>query len=160
SGLYMVPTEDQRRGDFNAFNTAIYDPATGTPDGRGRTPFNGNLVPLNRQSAITRKMQDLIPLPNQSGAVANFFASGTQALNRHNGDLKINWNRTNSHNVWGKYSVMKALVNCSFALGAAGGPGLCDGGPESSDTLVQVGTIGHHLNVTPRLLVVRNERYS
>src|SRR5262249_50311202 len=46
SGLYMVPTEDQRRGDFNAFNTAIYDPATGTPDGRGRTPFNGNLVPL------------------------------------------------------------------------------------------------------------------
>src|SRR5262249_39654699 len=160
SGLYTVPTEDQRRGDFNNLKTTIYDPATGAAAGRSRTQFAGNLVPLSRQSAITRKMQDLIPLPNQSGATSNFFASGTQVLNRHNGDVKINWNRTNAHSVWGKYSVMKALVNCSFALGAAGVPGLCDGGPESSDTLVQVGTIGHTWTVTPRLLVDGNVSYS
>ena len=160
SGLYTVPTADQRRGDFSAFNTAVYDPATGTPDGRGRAQFANNLLPASRHSAITRKMQDLIPLPNQSGATANFFASGTQVLNRHNGDVKINWNRTNSHSIWGKYSVMKALVNCSFALGAAGGPGLCDGGPESSDTLVQVGTIGHTWTLSPHFLVDGTVGYS
>ncbi len=160
SGLYTVSTADQRRGDFNALNTTVYDPATGAADGRGRTQFDGNLIPLSRQSAITRKFQDLIPLPNQSGVTSNFFASGTQVLNRHNGDVKVNWNRTNSHSIWGKYSVMKALVDCSFALGAAGGPGLCDGGPESSDTLVQVATIGHTWTITPRLLVDGNAGYS
>ena len=67
-----IGTADQRRGDFSAYNTTIYDPATGAADGSGRTPFAGNIVPLARQSAITRKLQDLIPQTNRPGIVGNY----------------------------------------------------------------------------------------
>lgn len=148
-----VPTAEQRRGDFSAFNTTIYDPLTGNPDGRGRVAFLNNVVPLNRQSTIARRLQDLIPLPNLPGTSANYFTSGTQGLNRDNFDVKINWNRTNAHQVWGKYSLMNADVTCAFALGAAGGRGLCDGGPGVGHTLVQVVTLGHNWTFTPRFIV-------
>jgi hypothetical protein len=45
SSLMTVATADQRRGDFSAYGTTIYDPATGVLDGSGRTPFPGNVVP-------------------------------------------------------------------------------------------------------------------
>jgi outer membrane receptor protein involved in Fe transport len=153
SGLYTVPTADQRLGNLAAFNTTIYDPATGDASGRGRTPFSNNVIPAARQSAIARRVQDLIPASNQPGLTANYFASGTQAMNRDNLDAKVNWNRTNAHTIWGKYSVMDAQVNCAFALGAAGGPGLCDGGPGVGNTLVQLATIGHTWTFSPAFLI-------
>ena len=71
--LLTIPTEDQRRGDFSRYNATIYDPLTGTADGSGRTPFPGNIIPLNRQSSITRKVQDLVPLPNRPGTVGQLL---------------------------------------------------------------------------------------
>ena len=96
---FTVPTEDQRAGDFSRYNTVIYDPATGLPDGSNRTPFASNIVPLDRQSAVTRRIQQLIPLPNLPGTGANFLASGTQRLDRDNLDGKINWNPTAKHTI-------------------------------------------------------------
>src|SRR6185437_7618031 len=45
NGLYTVPTQDQRNGNFSAYNTTLYDPSTGNADGTGRTPFAGNVIP-------------------------------------------------------------------------------------------------------------------
>src|SRR2546428_7267330 len=39
SGFYTLATADQREGNFHAHRTNIYDPATGTPHRRGRTPL-------------------------------------------------------------------------------------------------------------------------
>jgi hypothetical protein len=149
-----VPTLDQRRGDFSAFpGTTIYDPAMGNPDGTGRTPFAGNIVPLARQSAITRKIQDLIPLPLRAGTTANFFTAGTQSLDRDNFDLKVNWNRTDRNTVWGKYSAMKAFFQCAPSLGAAYGPGLCGGESGQNQTLDQVATIGQTWTISPTFIL-------
>jgi hypothetical protein len=155
SSLYTLPTEDQRAGNFSAFGTTIYDPLTGLPDGRNREPFPNNTIPLSRQSQIARKMQDLVPLPNQAGlTVANFFNSGPQALTREQVDAKVNWNRTSSHTIWGKYSLMDAIVECRPSLGAAGGTGMCNGGGTGrGSTLVNLATIGHTWTLTPSLLV-------
>ena len=71
--IFTVPTADQRQGDFSAYNTLIYDPSTGAANGSGRMAFPGNIVPLNRQSATSRKIQDLIPLPNRPGVGSNFL---------------------------------------------------------------------------------------
>lgn len=82
SGFYTVATADQRQGNFSAYGTTIYDPATSNlTTGAGRTPFANATIPLSRQSAVTRKMQEFVPLPNQSGATANFFNSGTLVFN-------------------------------------------------------------------------------
>ena len=43
TGLYTVPTDDLRAGDFSKYPNIIYDPTTGNPDGTGRQPFAGNI---------------------------------------------------------------------------------------------------------------------
>src|SRR2546423_14482111 len=71
SGLFTVATADQRTGDFSAPSAGygvIFDPTTGNPDGTARAPFADNKIPLSRQSAITRRIQGLVPGPNQTGA--------------------------------------------------------------------------------------------
>jgi hypothetical protein len=153
SALSTVPTAAERQGDFSAFGTAIYDPATGDATGKGRTTFQNNIVPAVDFNPISLKLQDLLPMPNQPGTTNNYFSSGTQALDRDNIDAKIDWNRTENHHIFGKYSVMKALVKCPFSLGAAGGSGLCNGnGAGTAPTLTQLATLGHSWIITPNLL--------
>jgi hypothetical protein len=153
SALNTVPTSPQRAGDFSSFGTPIYDPNTGDNTGKGRSVFPNNVIPADRLSPIALKLQSLIPGPNLAGNVSNYFSSGLQALNRNNFDAKVDWSRTSNHHLFFKYSIMLALVNCTFALGPAGGPGLCNGGPGTAPTRVQMPTIGHSVVLTPHLLL-------
>jgi hypothetical protein len=157
SALSTVPTAAERQGDFSSYGTSIYDPLTGDSAGKGRALIQSsgqnNIIPASRINPIAAKLQSLIPMPNQPGTTSNYFSSGTQALDRDNIDAKIDWNRTLNHHIFGKYSVMKALVDCPFSLGAAGGTGLCNGnGAETAPTLTQLATLGHSWIITPNLL--------
>src|SRR5262249_30754175 len=87
-----VPTEAAKTGDLSEITTPIYDPATGTPDGLGRTPFGGNLVPSARFSAPSRKILPLWPTSNQPGLANNFFTASSAPYNRHTIDAKVNYN--------------------------------------------------------------------
>ena len=90
--------------------------------------------------------------PTCPGIPPTIFNSGTQRLNRNNIDAKVNWNRNEKHQLWFKYSIMKALVTCEPSLGEAGGPGLCTGGGLGEGaTQVQVATIGQTYTVSPKL---------
>ncbi|MEO7653933.1 MAG: TonB-dependent receptor, partial [Bryobacteraceae bacterium] len=149
-----VPTADQRAGDFSRYNAVIYDHATGNADGSGRTPFAGNIVPLGRQSAVIRRIQDLIPLPNLPGTASNFLANGSQRLDKNHFDTKVNWNRTTSNMIWGKYSTMLAKVGCDAAFGAGGGLPLCPAGSSigDGDLRTQVATAGTTYMFSPTFL--------
>jgi hypothetical protein len=161
SNFYTVPTPEMRAGDFSGFSSIIYDPMTGDAAGRGRTPFMGNIVPLSRHSAIARRMQSMVPMPNEQRLNSNYFGSDSQSLDRNNYDLKVNWVRNPKHTLWGKYGAMKALVQCSFGLGEAGGSGLCNGGGSGKgDTLVQVATVGSTYIVSPTVLIDQTFGYS
>jgi hypothetical protein len=158
SGLYTVPADDFRTGDFSRKLGAsildsrgapimvptteggltqlrqgmVFDPFTGSMDGTGRSVFSSNgrlnVIPSSRLNPAMAKLLALVPHSNLAGDVSNFFNGGTQRLNRNNLDAKINWNRSPKHQVWFKYSVMDALVHGDFGLGQAGGSCLCDGG--------------------------------
>jgi Carboxypeptidase regulatory-like domain/TonB dependent receptor-like, beta-barrel len=101
-GVFSVPTQAYRNGDFSAAITAagnknlgtdplsrtilantIYDPSNqyAAPDGRIVTnPFVGNRIDPTRFDLVTQKIQNLIPLPlctagppcNASGVVGNY----------------------------------------------------------------------------------------
>jgi hypothetical protein len=135
----------------------IFDPFTGNLDGTGRSVFSSsgrlNVIPASRLNAPMMKLLALVPRPNQSGDLSNYFNTGTQRLNRNNIDAKVNWNRNDKHQVWFKYSVMDALVHGDFGLGAAGGGCLCDGGVGAGHTLVQIAGIGQTYTVSPTFLV-------
>jgi outer membrane receptor protein involved in Fe transport len=119
---YNVPSAALRAGDFrNARNTdgslqVVYDPATGNADGTGRQPFPNNQIPSDRLSGIARQLLGLYPDPNSGGIGAgnllnNFIRSEARTTTRHNYDGKINFNRTASHQIWGKASYLDAVVD-------------------------------------------------
>ena len=95
SATFSVPSPAVRSGDFSGFNTVIYDPLSGNPDGSNRTAFTGNRVPASRIDSIARKVTDLVPLGNLPGLrdtdSNNFFASSPFAGDRWSSDNKVNW---------------------------------------------------------------------
>jgi len=161
-----LPTADQRMGDFSAFlpgnpdgnpATIIYDPLTGNPDGSGRTPFPNNVIPENRLSPAALRMQGFLPLPNLDGVLQNFERSGTEAMDRYNYDVKIDWLRTDSHQLWGKFSWMDAEVAKDPIFGPEGGGGAIGGGGDGVGvTDVKVYGIGHNWTLSPTLLMDAN----
>jgi len=184
SVLFSVPTADFRTGDFTRKLGApildrngspimvptteggsvplqqgmIFDPFSGNPDGTGRAVFSSggraNVIPASRLNGPMMKMLALVPLPNRPGDNANYFNTGIQRLNRNNFDGKVNWNRSERHQLWFKYSAMKALVHGDFGLGQAGGSCLCAGGGlGTGDTLVQIAGIGQTYTVSPTFLI-------
>lgn len=154
-----VPTAAIRAGDFSGLPVTIYDPLTGNDNGVGRKPMPGNQIPLNRMNPISRKIQDLAPMPNlpgsSQGTLNNYFSSGTEKLNRYNYDFKVNYNPRNDLSVWGKYSRMNADVASVFAFGnQLGGPGLSRAGaPEVAPMVVNIPTFGFTKTFSPTLIL-------
>ena len=151
---YTVPTAAMRNGDFSEVlalnpNFRIYDPATGTPDGRNRSIFEGAVIPANRISEIAKKIQAVYPAPNNAGTnnglQNNLFIPRNPTADRDNYDAKVNWNRTSAHQIWGKFSMMQASVFDLFYLGLDGAGG--------GDTTTTVYTVGQTWTLSPTLLL-------
>ena len=108
-------------------------------DGKGRNP-------------IARTLVQMYPLPNVEGTGAggltnNYRVQQQAATNRHNVDFKVNWNRTPAHQIWGKYSQMKALVDDLFTFPMVASDD--DGG----HTTVRQVTVGQTWSLRPTLLL-------
>ncbi|MGH9161976.1 MAG: TonB-dependent receptor, partial [Vicinamibacteraceae bacterium] len=157
--FFDVPDAALRRGDFNRAVNAdgslqrIYDPLSGDlTTGTGRTPFPDDTIPGDRMHPMVQELVALYPEPNVEGTGAggltsNYRTTQRVATDRHNFDLKINWNRTSAHQIWGKVSHMTALVDdlFTFPIGSAED----DGG----DTKVYQVTVGQTWTLSPTLLL-------
>ena len=157
--FYSVPTAAMRNGDLsgalnaNGTQQAIFDPMTGDlATGTGRQQFPNNVIPASRINSISRTLVAQYPLPNVEGTGAggltnNYRVEQRAQTDRHNVDFKVNWNRTSAHQIWGKFSQMKALVDdlFTFPIGASDD----DGG----QTTVRQYTFGHTWSLSPTLLL-------
>ncbi len=164
--LATVSTAAQRAGDFsNVGALGIYNPDTGTPDGRGRARFDNNTIPLSSQSAIARQIQALVPLPNQAGFASNFFAAVPLVYDRDDLDTKVNWNISSRTTMFGAYSIMLSPVTCPGILGEAVGRCGVSGGGDSAgvgtgNNKTQVVRLGINHTLTPTLLIDGNFGYT
>jgi Carboxypeptidase regulatory-like domain/TonB dependent receptor-like, beta-barrel len=173
--IQSIPTAPIREGDFTAVSTTLYDPATGNPDGSGRTQIYAtnnaadtahysslcaaavclNMIPTSRLSSAAQKMTALIPMPNYgTGGIANnYFSSGDLLFHRDSVDLKINYNPSDKSTVFGRYSAEPTFVFDPQVLGPAGGNAV---GPTSQPGnafgLTQSATIAGTYTFTPNLL--------
>ncbi len=155
SNYFTIPTAAMKTGDLSATGTTIYDPATGDPTtGKGRTAFAGNKIPTSRISSVAQKMLALMPDPNISGFVNNYYTSGPRRFNRDMYDFKGDWVRSPKNTIWAKYSLMNSKVTSIYAFGEAGGSALSpDGGAGEGTVRVHVGTIGGYYAVSPRFMI-------
>lgn len=134
-----VPGVRLRNGDFSgAFNAngtlqRIYDPMSANLTGAtaGRVEFPNNVIPADRIHPIAKKVLAYYPLPNVEGSGAggltgNYQEVLTSTTRRHNFDIKINWNRTGTHQIWAKTSHMDSVVDDQHVFGVPSVDG--DGG--------------------------------
>ncbi len=152
--MYSVPTAKMRNGDFSEErainpNFHIYDPTTGNADGTGRTEFPDGKIPADRISSLSKQIQALYPAPNNpgtnSGLQNNLYIPRSPKADRDNYDFKMDWNRTNNHRIFAKFSTLRAKVSDIFKLGYD---------PVGfGDTKIYVPTVGHTWTLSPTMVM-------
>jgi hypothetical protein len=141
-----VPPADFRNGDFsNATNAKgqlipIYDPATGNPDGTGRTQFAfggvPNVIDPTRISPIAKAILAKIPLPNVATAACPLNSTGPGCLivstnfqgttkfikDTTSFDVKIDNNIGVNDRLSGRFSFSDQSLSQAPIFGVVGGP--------------------------------------
>jgi hypothetical protein len=139
-----IPTMAMRQGDFTASKTTIYDPATGTATGTGRTPFPNQMILPSRISPITAQLLSYLPAPTLPGLATNTQIATDQTKNIDGFDAKVDYLLSASDKIFVRYSL--AHINVTNpglygpGLGIYGGPS--NGGFDAS---------GPSLNQSPGL---------
>ncbi len=145
SVLTGVPTAQDRTGNLSDWlpvggtgptvngttyqTTQIFDPRTGNPDGTGRLPFAGNIIPVSRLSPQALNLiNSYFPLPNtaQSGAGVpynNYSGSGVVTNDGQQWNTRWDYYINEKNTIFGRYSY------ANYTLGAPGAFGLIAGGP-------------------------------
>jgi hypothetical protein len=136
--LFTVPTDDFRNGDFRGVKSLvacqakptdcnIYDPATGSVSGAGRTQlsFNGqpNVIDPARISQIAQRILALVPHANLPGFTNNFQNTSRFLKNTTSFDIKMDFNRTENDRLAFRFSRAVQSTDEQPVFGQAGGPG-------------------------------------
>jgi hypothetical protein len=119
-----LPEAAFRSGDFSAAPTIIYDPATGNPDGTGRTPFPNNQIPANRISPIAQEILANIPAPNLPGIPlggTNYEKPYVREKRTNQYDIKITNQMTANDNLSVRYSYQNPTTFDPATFGIWGG---------------------------------------
>ena len=153
SVLTTVPTALARSGDFSEYPSQIFDPQTGDPiTGVGRTPFAGNRIPVDRLSPQVLNLLKLIPQPNRPGTDFNFTASGIEAFDSDQFDVRDDHYWSANLHLFGRYSFARFNRISPSAFGElAGGPAFDEiGFAGKSDALNQSIAAGFDYTLTQR----------
>jgi outer membrane receptor protein involved in Fe transport len=153
SVLTTVPTALARNGDFSEYPSQIFDPQTGDPlTGMGRTPFAGNHIPQDRLSPQVLNLLKLIPLPNRPGTDFNFTASGIEAFDSDQFNVRDDHYWSENLHLFGRYSYARFNRSSASAFGEfAGGPAFDEiGFAGKSDALNQSIAAGFDYTLTRR----------
>ena len=125
-----------------------------TPTGAGRAAFDGNRIPSSMFNSIALKVQNLFPMPNTGGTglgglTNNYTRNENRTVDRQNYDVKVNFNRSTAHQIWGKFSYMNAVVDDLTNYLGPDPNATGDGG----DTKVYQATAGQTWTLKPTLLM-------
>ena len=137
SSLYTSPLPAFRSGDFSsvAATNPIYDPATGNPDGTGRTQFPGNIIPANRISPATTNLLALLPSPTDPSVADNNYAISRPGIfDQNQVDARVDLFATPKTLVFGKFSYFHAHFLTQNVFGSQGGGPPLGGIPNSGDS--------------------------
>jgi len=159
---YGVPSDKMRNGDFSEVaaaysNFRLYNPFTGS-GGTGRQPFANFQIPANLISPVAREVMSLYPRSNSTTDFNDnqlpddYVQLQEVQVDRANYDLKLTFQRSSAHSIWGKFAMLDAEVVDNFILGFDNG--------SLGDTRVYVGGLGHTWTLSPTLVLDGNFGYN
>lgn len=130
---FGLPNAAMKQGDFSAFagQYPIFDPLTGDDNGRGRTQFQGNMIPLSRLDPAVKQLVQLLPDPNTPDTTfaRNYTKSGSFASDTDSVDGRVDYNYSANSRFFGRYTFLRSRYDAPPVFGAKlGGPGF---GPQA-----------------------------
>lgn len=174
SVLTRVPTAGEAAGDLSGLGVAIYDPATGNPDGTGRTQFVSfpsgananslctnpagclNMIPTSRISPQAANLLKLLPGPtltNVTGGANNFTGSGVQTYDTNEPGVRVDYVQNSNLRYFGHYAYGGYHLNTPGAFQTAGGPGFTGfNGEGITNARNQNGVGGLNYTLSPTML--------
>jgi len=138
SGLFTVPTDRVRSTctggltgncDLSDYlgvaqgGGQIFDPATGNPDGSGRTAFTGNLIPNSRISPAAAAILQALPPAQLPTVTNNLVGSGSGPFSQNSFDVRMDYAARPSVSVFGRFSLDYFKLSGKGLLGQMQGPG-------------------------------------
>jgi hypothetical protein len=117
-----IPTPDFRQGNLSAAPTNIYDPNTGSSDGKGRTQFGNNVIPASRISPVAQGILTLVPQPTSSGLVTNYERATVRKKDTKSLDFKIDHLLRETDQFSVRYSLQQPEIFDPSLFGIYGGP--------------------------------------
>ena len=114
--------------DLHEYTNQIFDPATGNPDGTGRTAFAANLIPNSRLSPQAVALLQQFPNPTSAGLINNFAAGGNGVFNNDQFNVRIDDQTTTKLHTFGRYSFANYTLTGAAAFADLGGNGFGTGG--------------------------------
>jgi hypothetical protein len=123
--LSTIPIPAFLSGNFSQWSTAIYDPASTTPDGKGgftRSAFPGNQIPASQISPVSSKIAALLPAPTFPNLLSsNYIGPLTSPMqDDHNWSLKMDHLFTSNHRVFGTFLFTDRPAIKGVAAGVTG----------------------------------------
>ena len=122
----VIPPSEWRGGDFSTASTNIYDPATGNPDGTGRLPFPGNVIPADRLSPVALNILAKLPQPNVPGAFGQVnyeLPSSEREKTTDAFNVKLNYNPAVNDQLSLRFSFQRPEIFVPGTFGDLGGAG-------------------------------------
>lgn len=155
---YSVPSLKMRAGDFSevadaGYNFRLYNPFSASAPA-ARSQFADYRIPGNMISNIARTINSFFPEPNTGTDLNNnrlpddYVQQREVTHDRDNFDMKLTFQRSSSHSIWGKFSVLDAEVVDNFQLGFDNG--------SLGDTRVYVVGAGHTWTLSPTMVLDGN----
>jgi hypothetical protein len=153
----LVPTLQERAGNFSGAPVTIVDPIT-------KIPFPGNMIPKNRINPVGAALANLYPVPNSADPTRNFIGHPNGVSDNDMMAARIDYQLTTRDTIWGRFT-----KNAPFdrGVGQALSPAFPGFDQEQSDHNLQIAignvhtfspTIFNELNLG--LVRFRRERHS
>jgi hypothetical protein len=145
----LVPSAAERNGDFTGLRTSLVNPVdavTGNPltDAGGAPCVAGNRIAPGCISPVAKNLLQYVP-QSASGSVVSLAPN---SLTEHLGMLRVDWNQSDRHHVFGHYYENRNNRSNPFA----GGGNLAGYVGENFDTATKQGTVNDTYTFTPTLI--------
>ena len=134
----LVPTLEERSGDFSGAPAVIVDPFT-------KSPFPGNVIPADKINPVGAELAKLYPAPNNADPARNYVGHPTGRSDNNVLAARIDYRPGSRDAIWGRFT-----RNAPFdrGVGQALSPAFPGFDQEQSDNNLQL-ALGNAHSFTP-----------
>jgi hypothetical protein len=144
--LSTVPTTAALTGDFSAIpGITVYAPMTGTPNGVGRIPFAGNVIPSVLIDPFSAAVASFFPAPNLPGFANNLVSNQPFQTDYQRFDGRLDHRVGDHMNLFLRYGYSNDYQLLNSPLGPVIGDGTRDRVVAQNSSIGSIRDFGPHL---------------